>query len=132
MVICSANQQNNVAAACLVVPEDRLAELRLGPALAVARLFLCTGLGRSDIGLADIDEPFASPPRACLKDGGWDDPAEFDLDGSTMSLGHPIGATGGLILAARGRERRRRNGRYGLEVMCGGGLRPAAKSKRAV
>ncbi len=138
----NASQQNDAAAACLVVAEDRLAELNLepmgwfagwaaagcepsrmgiGPAPAVARLFARTGLGWADIDLVELNEAFAPQVLAVLKAWGWDERDRLNVNGSGISLGHPIGATGGRILATLLRELKRRGGRYGLETMCIGG-----------
>ncbi len=149
----NASQQNDAAAACLVVAEDKLAELKLepmawfhswaaagcepsrmgiGPVPAVARLFKRTGLGWNDIDLVELNEAFAPQVLAVLKGWNWDDRDKLNVNGSGISLGHPIGATGGRILANLVRELRRRNGRYGLETMCiGGGQGIAAVFERA-
>ncbi len=142
----NASQQNDAAAACLVVAEDKLEELGLepiawfhswaaagcepsrmgiGPVPAVERLFARNGLGWSDIDLVELNEAFAPQVLAVLKGWGWsDDDSRMDMlnvNGSGISLGHPIGATGGRILANLTRELQRRGGRYGLETMCIGG-----------
>ena len=149
----NASQQNDAAAACLVVAEDRLAELGLepmgylhswaaagcdpsrmgiGPVPAVERLFARTGLGWDDIDLVELNEAFAPQVLACLKGWDWDDRDRLNVNGSGISLGHPIGATGGRILANLLRELGRREGRYGLETMCiGGGQGLAAVFERA-
>ena len=57
----------------------------------------------------------------CLSGWGWNDPDKLNVNGSGISLGHPIGATGARILATGLRELRRRDGRYLLETMCVGG-----------
>ncbi|MGE4431211.1 MAG: acetyl-CoA C-acetyltransferase [Sphingobium sp.] len=149
----NASQQNDAAAACLVVAEDKLAELGLeplgylhswsaagcdpsrmgiGPVPAVSKLFARTGLGWNDIDLVELNEAFAPQVLACLKGWNWDDRDKLNVNGSGISLGHPIGATGGRILATLLRELRRREGRYGLETMCiGGGQGLAAIFERA-
>ncbi|AEG48686.1 acetyl-CoA acetyltransferase [Sphingobium chlorophenolicum L-1] len=149
----NASQQNDAAAACLVVAEDRLSELGLepmgflhswaaagcdpsrmgiGPVPAVERLFARNGLGWGDIDLVELNEAFAPQVLACLKGWNWDDRDKLNVNGSGISLGHPIGATGGRILANLLRELRRRDGRYGLETMCiGGGQGLAAVFERA-
>ena len=149
----NASQQNDAAAACLVVAEDKLEELGLeplgwfhswaaagcdpsrmglGPVPAVERLFARTGLGWDDIDLVELNEAFAPQVLACLKGWGWDDRERLNVNGSGISLGHPIGATGGRILATLLRELHRRDGRYGLETMCcGGGQGLAAVFERA-
>ena len=154
----NASQQNDAAAACLVVAEDKLDELGLtpiawhhssaaagcdpsrmgiGPVPAVERLFARNGLGWGDIDLVELNEAFAPQVLAVLKGWGWsDDDSRNDIlnvNGSGISLGHPIGATGGRILANLTRELVRRDGRYGLETMCiGGGQGIAAIFERAV
>ncbi len=153
----NASQQNDAAAACLVVAEDKLDELGLepiawfhgwaaagcdpsrmgiGPVPAVERLFARTGLGWNDIDLVELNEAFAPQVLAVLKGWGWsEDDSRHDIlnvNGSGISLGHPIGATGGRILANLTRELHRRGGRYGLETMCiGGGQGIAALFERA-
>lgn len=153
----NASQQNDAAAACLVVAEDKLDELGLepiawyhsaasagcdpsrmgiGPVPAVERLFARSGLGWGDIDLVELNEAFAPQVLAVLKGWGWaDDDSRneiLNVNGSGISLGHPIGATGGRILANLTRELGRRNGRYGLETMCiGGGQGIAAIFERA-
>ena len=73
---------------------------------------------------------------ACLKGFGWGGEEDWgdrlNVNGSGISLGHPIGATGGRILANLLREMHRREVRYGLETMCiGGGQGLAAVFERA-
>ncbi len=149
----NASQQNDAAAACLVVSEDKLAELNLdpmgwfvswaaagcepsrmgiGPVPAVKRLFERTGLGWDDIDLVELNEAFAPQVLSVLKGWGWDERDRLNVNGSGISLGHPIGATGGRILANLLRELKRRDGKYGLETMCiGGGQGIAAIFERA-
>jgi len=142
----NASQQNDAAAACLVVAEDKLAELGLepmlwfvgwaaagcdparmgiGPVPAVERLFARCELGWDDIGLVELNEAFAPQVLAVLKGWGWSaDDSRLEIlnvNGSGISLGHPIGATGGRILADMAHEMRRRGVRHGLETMCIGG-----------
>ncbi|HXQ11270.1 MAG TPA: acetyl-CoA C-acetyltransferase [Caulobacteraceae bacterium] len=138
----NASQQNDAAAACLVVAEDKLAELGLepmgwlvgwaaagcepsrmgiGPVPAVKRLFDRTGFDWSKIDLVELNEAFAPQVLAVLKGWGWDERDRLNVNGSGISLGHPIGATGGRILANLLRELKRRDGKYGLETMCIGG-----------
>jgi len=142
----NASQQNDAAAACLVVAEDKLEELGLepmlwfggwaaagcdpsrmgiGPVPAVERLFARRGYSWADIGLVELNEAFAPQVLAVLKGWGWseDDSRReiLNVNGSGISLGHPIGATGGRILADMAHEMKRRDVRYGLETMCIGG-----------
>lgn len=138
----NASQQNDAAAACLVVAEDKLESLNLdpaawfvswaasgchpatmgiGPVPAVSKLFERTGLGWNDIDLVELNEAFAPQVLAVLKGWGWNDPDKLNVNGSGISLGHPIGATGGRILATMLNELHRRDGKYALETMCIGG-----------
>ncbi|MFV0280297.1 MAG: acetyl-CoA C-acetyltransferase [Rhodoblastus sp.] len=153
----NASQQNDAAAACLVVAEDKLAELGLepmgyfvgwaaagcdparmgiGPVPAVERLFARTGFSWKDIDLVELNEAFASQVLAVLKGWGWsDDDSRRDIlnvNGSGISLGHPIGATGVRILANLMYEMKKRDLKYGIETMCiGGGQGIAAIFERA-
>jgi acetyl-CoA C-acetyltransferase len=138
----NASQQNDAAAACLVVAEDRLGALGLeplgylagwaaagcepatmgiGPVPAVAKLFSRTALGFPAIDLVELNEAFAVQVLAVLAGWGWNEPDQLNVNGSGISLGHPIGATGARMLATGLRELRRRQGRYLLEAMCVGG-----------
>ena len=138
----NASQQNDAAAACLVVGEDKLESLGLeplgylvgwaaagcepatmgiGPVPAVAKLFARTGLGFTAMDLVELNEAFAVQVLAVLAGWGWNDPDKLNVNGSGISLGHPIGATGARILATGLRELQRRDGRYLLETMCVGG-----------
>lgn len=149
----NASQQNDAAAACLVVAEDRLDELGLepiaflsdwiavgcdpatmglGPVPAVQKLFARTGLDFNQMDLVEINEAFACQVLAVLKGLGWDDPERLNVNGSGISLGHPVGATGMRIMTTMLHELKRRNGRFALETMCiGGGQGMAAIFERA-
>ncbi|HBN8522180.1 acetyl-CoA C-acetyltransferase [Pseudomonas aeruginosa] len=149
----NASQQNDAAAACLVVAEDKLDELGLeplgylvgwaaagcepatmgiGPVPAVKKLFARTGLGFDQMDLVEVNEAFACQALAVLKGWGWNDPDRLNVNGSGISLGHPVGATGMRILTSMLHELQRRQGRYALETMCiGGGQGLAAIFERA-
>ncbi|MFL6696737.1 MAG: acetyl-CoA C-acetyltransferase [Vitreoscilla sp.] len=149
----NSSQQNDAAAACLVVAEDKLSELKLqpmawvvgwaaagcepsrmgiGPVPAVRKLFARTGLSFDQMDLVELNEAFAAQVLAVLKEWGWNDPDRLNVNGGGLSLGHPIGATGGRILATVLHELKRRQGRYALETMCiGGGQGLAAVFERA-
>jgi acetyl-CoA C-acetyltransferase len=143
----NSSQQNDAAAACLVVAEDKLAELGLtpmarfvgwaahgcepsrmgiGPVGAVQKLFALTGLSWKDIGLVELNEAFAAQVLAVLKGWNWNELDILNVNGSGISLGHPIGATGVRIMATLLHEMRRRGVRYGLETMCIAGGQGAA------
>src|SRR5690606_16150693 len=106
----NACQQNDAAAACLVVAEDALSRLRLepmayltgwgaagchpatmglGPVPAVHKVFARTGLGFDDLDLVELNEAFAAQVLAVLKAWDWDDADRLNVNGSGISLGHP-------------------------------------------
>ncbi|MEU2441186.1 acetyl-CoA C-acetyltransferase [Streptomyces rubradiris] len=138
----NASQQNDAAAACLVVAEDRLEALGLepigflegwaaagcdpavmgiGPVPAVAKLLARTGKTLDEMDLVEINEAFAAQVLAVLAEWDWHDTDRLNVNGSGISLGHPIGATGMRIMTTMLHELRRRGGRYALETMCIGG-----------
>ncbi|MBO2449171.1 acetyl-CoA C-acetyltransferase [Actinomadura barringtoniae] len=150
----NASGQNDAAAVCAVTTPERAAELGLrplvrlvswaragvpprtmgiGPVPATARALQAAGLDLSDIDLIELNEAFAAQALAVtrewsFKDADWD---RTNVNGSGISLGHPVGATGGRILATLAREMDRREARYGLETMCiGGGQGLAAVFER--
>ncbi|HSV81159.1 MAG TPA: acetyl-CoA C-acetyltransferase [Ramlibacter sp.] len=152
----NACQQNDAAAACLIVAEDKLAELGLepigwlvgwaaagcepsrmgiGPVPAVEKVLQRTGLRFGQMDLIELNEAFACQALSCVK--GWGSSMEeledkLNVNGSGISLGHPVGATGGRIMTTLLHELQRRQGRYGLETMCiGGGQGIAAIFERA-
>jgi acetyl-CoA C-acetyltransferase len=152
----NACQQNDAAAACLVVAEGKLASLNLepigwlvgwaaagcepsrmgiGPVPAVAKLMQRTGLRFEQMDLVELNEAFACQALACVK--GWGSSMDaledkLNVNGSGISLGHPVGATGARIMTTLLHELQRRRARYGLETMCiGGGQGIAAVFERA-
>ena len=95
----------------------------IGPVPATAKALDRVGLKFADLDLIEINEAFAAQVLACttewgLADADWE---RVNVHGSGISLGHPVGATGGRILATLLRELDRRGARYGLETMCIGG-----------
>jgi acetyl-CoA C-acetyltransferase len=107
----------------------------IGPVPSTAKALARAGLTLKDIDLIELNEAFASQVLACTREWkfGPDDFARFNVNGSGISLGHPVGATGGRILATLLREMERRGSRYGLETMCiGGGQGLAAVFERVI
>jgi acetyl-CoA C-acetyltransferase len=95
----------------------------IGPVPSTAKALERAGLKLADIDLIELNEAFASQVLAVTREWGFT-PSDFDrmnVNGSGISLGHPVGATGGRILATLLREMDRRGSRYGLETMCIGG-----------
>ncbi|WP_336813006.1 acetyl-CoA C-acetyltransferase [Bosea sp. MMO-172] len=138
----NAAQQNDAAAACLIVAEDKLEELGLtplgflvgwsavgcepgtmgiGPVPATARLLKKTGLTLDEMDLIEVNEAFAAQVLSVLKAWNLDDQSRVNVNGSGISLGHPIGATGVRMMTTLLHEMKRRGVRYGLETMCIGG-----------
>jgi acetyl-CoA C-acetyltransferase len=141
----NACQQNDAAAACLIVAEDKLealglepmgwlvgwaaagcdpARMGIGPVPAVQKVLARTGLKFDQMDLIELNEAFACQALACVK--GWGSSIEaledkLNVNGSGISLGHPVGATGVRILSTLLNEMHRRQSRYGLETMCIGG-----------
>jgi acetyl-CoA C-acetyltransferase len=149
----NAAQQNDAAAACLVVAEDQLArlglqpdaflvgwavagcepaEMGIGPVPATERLMRRSGFSLDQMDLIEVNEAFACQVLSVLQCWGEVDQARVNVNGSGISLGHPVGATGVRIMTTLLHEMRRRGSRYGLETMCiGGGQGAAAIFERA-
>ena len=138
----NASQQNDAAAACLVVADDMLDELGvepiaylegwtaagcepsrmgIGPLPATARLLARRGLTLGHMDLIEINEAFACQVLAVTGEWGEDVRERLNVNGSGISLGHPIAATGARIMTTLLHELRRRGGRRALETMCIGG-----------
>jgi acetyl-CoA C-acetyltransferase len=149
----NSSGQNDAAAVCIVTHPDRARELGLrplgrlvswavagvapetmgiGPVPATRLALERAGLQLGDIDLIELNEAFAAQVLAVLRE--WELPdgtQRVNVNGSGISLGHPVGATGARILATLLRELERRDGRYGLETMCiGGGQGMAAVFER--
>ena len=140
----NASGQNDAASMCLVTTPERAAELGLtplvrlvswasagvapnmmgiGPVPATEAALAKAGLQLSDIDLIELNEAFAAQALAVMREWGFGagDLERTNVHGSGISLGHPVGATGGRMLATLARELTRRRARYGLETMCIGG-----------
>jgi acetyl-CoA C-acetyltransferase len=150
----NASGQNDGAAVCIVTTRERADELRLrplarlvtwaaaavepsrmgiGPVPSTAAALKRAGLELADMDLIELNEAFAAQVLACTTAWGFgdDDFARLNVNGSGISLGHPVGATGVRILATMLRELDRRQERYALETMCiGGGQGLAAVFER--
>lgn len=150
----NASGQNDGAAVCLVTTPEKAAELGLrplarlvswavagvpprtmgiGPVPATAKALDRAGLTMADMDLIELNEAFAAQVLAVTREWGFTD-ADFErtnVNGSGISLGHPVGATGVRILTTLLREMDRRQARHGLETMCiGGGQGLAAVFER--
>lgn len=150
----NSSGQNDAASMCVVTTRDKAQQLGLtplvrlvswglagvrpevmgiGPVPATDVALARAGLTLSDIDLIELNEAFAAQALAVMAEWGFGvaDRERTNVRGSGISLGHPVGATGGRMLATLARELRRRQGRYGLETMCiGGGQGLAAVFER--
>jgi acetyl-CoA C-acetyltransferase len=106
----------------------------IGPVPATHAALGRAGLTLADIDLIEINEAFAAQVLACTRElglGEKDHEQRINTNGSGVSLGHPVGATGARILATLAHEMHRSQARYGLETMCiGGGQGLAAVFER--
>jgi acetyl-CoA C-acetyltransferase len=148
----NASSQNDAASVCLVVAEDKLEELGLtpmgylkgwavtgchpaymgiGPVPAVTKLMNKVGMSLDDMDLIELNEAFAAQVLSVLREWKLSDEDKLNVNGSGISLGHPIAATGARILATLLHEMERRDAQFGLETMCvGGGQGVAALFER--
>ncbi|MBX7450349.1 acetyl-CoA C-acetyltransferase [Mycolicibacterium sp. 3033] len=150
----NSSGQNDAASMCLVTTAHKAEQLGLtplvtlvswavagvgpevmgiGPVPATREALAKAGLTLADMDLIELNEAFAAQALACTRE--WNFGAgDFDrtnVHGSGISLGHPVGATGGRMLATLARELHRSGGRYGLVTMCiGGGQGLAAVFER--
>jgi len=92
----------------------------VGPISATHAVLKKTGLSVNDLDVIEANEAFAAQACAVTRELGLD-PAKVNPNGSGISLGHPIGATGALITVKALYELQRVNGRYALVTMCIGG-----------
>ena len=148
----NASSQNDAASVCLVVAEDKLDELGLqpmgyltgwsvtgchpaymgiGPVPAVNKLMGKLNLSLEDMDLIELNEAFAAQVLSVLREWKLPNEDKLNVNGSGVSLGHPIAATGARILTTLLHEMERRDARFGLETMCvGGGQGVAAVFER--
>lgn len=92
----------------------------IGPISASQKALAKAGLTIGDIDLFEINEAFAAQCIACAKTLGIDE-EKLNVNGSGISLGHPVGATGSRLVVTMLYELKRRGGRYGLASLCAGG-----------
>ena len=145
--VCTAGNscgENDGASACVVMSEEKAEELQGRPLAylkgfafsgsdpryawraatsAVKKALQKTGLSLKDIDLIEVHEAFAAQALANFRELGLTekDYDRINVNGSCVSLGHPLGATGARIVTTLTHEMRRRTVRYGLIAMCGGG-----------
>ena len=138
----NASSQNDAASVCLVVAQDKLEELGLqpmgflkgwavtgchpatmgiGPVGAVNKLMDRVGMSLEDMDVIELNEAFAAQVLAVLREWKLPNHDNLNVNGSGISLGHPIAATGARILTTLLNEMERRDAQFGLETMCVGG-----------
>jgi len=108
--------------ACAVAGDDPRKTYKTVPT-AVNKALKAAGIGIDQMDLIEIQEAFAAQVLADLKEMGVEprDYGKVNVNGSGISLGHPIAATGVRVLVTLLHEMNRRGARYGLECICGGG-----------
>ena len=142
----NASQLSDGAAALVVMDGDRAAregitplgafrgfavagcepdEMGIGPVFAVPRLLERAGLSVGDIDLWELNEAFASQALYC-RDRLGIDPAKYNVNGGSISIGHPFGMTGARMAGHILLEGRRRGAKWGVVTMCVGGGQGAA------
>ena len=90
------------------------------PIPATAKALAKSGLSIGDIGVFEVNEAFASVPMAWLAETGAD-PAKLNPNGGAIALGHPLGGSGGRLMADMIAHMRGQDIKYGLQTMCEGG-----------
>jgi acetyl-CoA C-acetyltransferase len=101
-----------------------------GPAPAARKALALAGLAPGDLDLVEMNEAFAAAVLRFQRDLGIDDD-RLNVNGGAIALGHPLGATGAMLLGTVIDELERRDGRYGLVTLCvGGGMGVATVVER--
>ena len=100
-------------------------EMGIGPVFAIPRLLANAGLQQDDIDLWELNEAFASQAVYCRDALGIDNEI-YNVNGGSISIGHPFGMTGSRMTGLILRELNRRNQKYGVVTMCIGGGQGAA------
>jgi acetyl-CoA C-acetyltransferase len=150
----NSSGENDAAACCIVTSPEKAAELGLkpmgklrswavagvhpaymgiGPVPATKKALARAGLALADMDLIELNEAFAAQVLACTREWSFTE-RDFDrtnVNGSGISIGHPVGATGVRIMATMLHEMERRAAQFALETMCiGGGQGIAAVIER--
>src|SRR6185369_10253865 len=91
-----------------------------GPEVAARKALAKAGLKVDDISLFEVNEAFAVVPMRFMRELGVD-PEIVNVNGGAIAMGHPLGATGAMLVGTLLDELERRNQRYGLATLCVGG-----------
>ncbi|HKK94855.1 MAG TPA: thiolase family protein [Anaerovoracaceae bacterium] len=137
----NASGMNDAASGVILMSEERAKELGapiiakvisvatagvdpdvmgIGPISASKKALENAGLEIKDMDLFEINEAFASQCIACMNELGIDR-EKLNVNGSGISLGHPVGATGARLVVTLINELKKRNNKYGLATLCAGG-----------
>ncbi len=137
----NASGMNDAASGVILMSEDKAKELGvpimarivstattgvppevmgIGPISSSQKALAKAGLTIDDMDLVEINEAFAAQCLACQKTLGIPDD-KLNVNGSGISLGHPVGATGSRLVIALMYELKRRGQKYGLATLCAGG-----------
>jgi acetyl-CoA acyltransferase len=137
----NASQISDGAAAVLIASEEKVASLGLrplaryvagavagsdpimmltGPIPATRKLLARTGVTMADIGTYEVNEAFASVPLAWLAELDAD-PARLNPQGGAIAMGHPLGASGAILMTKLVHRMRDQGIRFGLQTICEGG-----------
>lgn len=137
----NSSPMNDAASAILVMSEEKAADMGLtplavvkessasgcdpnimgiGPVYATRRLMERYGYAKEDFDLIELNEAFAAQSLACIKEMEWD-MDRINVEGGAIAIGHPNGASGGLLVARMVYALRRRGLKRGLVTFCCGG-----------
>jgi acetyl-CoA acyltransferase len=100
----------------MIVGSDPILMLT-GPIPATKKVLAKAGMKIEDIDLIEINEAFASVPLCVMRETGMD-PEKVNVNGGAIALGHPLGATGAMLIGTVLDELERQNKRFGLVTMC--------------
>lgn len=95
------------------------AVMGIGPVPATQKALKRAGITVSDLDLIELNEAFASQSLACIEELNLD-PQKVNVNGGSIAIGHPLGASGARISTTLLHEMQRRNCKYGLATMCVG------------
>ncbi|MFB4166015.1 acetyl-CoA C-acyltransferase [Alteribacillus sp. JSM 102045] len=141
VTVASSSGRNDAASAVLMMNEKKAAEkglapkasiiaqacsgvapdiMGIGPVYSTKKALKQADLALEDIGLIELNEAFAAQTLAVVKELGID-PSKLNVNGGAIALGHPIGATGAILMTKLLHEMERRGEKYGLATLCIGG-----------
>lgn len=137
----NSSGRNDGAAAVLMMTEEKVYEyglkpkakiiaqavsgvspeiMGIGPVSSTFKALKQCGLSLNDIGLIELNEAFAAQALAVIREAGMD-LSRINVNGGAIALGHPIGATGAILMTKLLHEMERRGEKYGLVTLCIGG-----------